>query len=88
MQLRPGDLGWTADGTGRRLAVPVEQVAHRATPGPHLMLRLALSDGRVLVAAGAHPAADGTYLRQLYPGQGYDGAAVVAAGWVQSSAAR
>jgi hypothetical protein len=32
------------------------------------MLRLALSDGRTLIAAGAHPAADGTYLRQLRTG--------------------
>ena len=45
---------------------PVERVARRDTPGPHLMLRLALSDGRVLVAAGAHPAADGKYLRELH----------------------
>lgn len=58
----------------------------RATPGPHLMLRLALSDGRVLVAAGAHPTADGTYLRQLRMGQRYDGATVVSIGWTPSTA--
>jgi hypothetical protein len=84
--IRPGDVVWTTDANGHRVAAPVERVARRATPGPHLMLRLALSDGRVLVAAGAHPTADGTYLRQLYPGQRYDGATVVSIGWVVSTA--
>jgi hypothetical protein len=65
----------------------VEQITSRATPGPHLMLRLALSDGRVLVAAGAHPAADGTFLRQLRVGSPYDGATIAAVDWVQSTAA-
>ncbi len=84
--IRTGEIVWTTDANGRRVAAPVERVARRATPGPHLMLRLALSDGRVLVAAGAHPAADGTYLRQLHPGQRYDGATIVAVGWTPSTA--
>jgi hypothetical protein len=84
--VQPGDLVWTTDRDGHRVAAPVQQVSRRATPGPHLMLRLALSDGRVLVAAGAHPAADGTTLQQLRPGQRYDGASVAAVGWVPSTA--
>jgi hypothetical protein len=84
--VRTGDLVWTTDRDGRRVAAPIERVARRATPGPHLMLRLALSDGRVLVAAGAHPAADGTALQQLYPGRSYNGATVAAVAWVQSTA--
>jgi hypothetical protein len=85
--IRPGDRVWTADSLGNRVAAPVEQITSRATPGPHLMLRLALSDGRVLVAAGAHPAADGTFLRQLRVGSPYDGATIAAVDWVQSTAA-
>jgi hypothetical protein len=85
-RIRPGDLVWTTDANGRRIAAPVEQIARRATPGSHLMLRLVLSDGRVLVAAGAHPAVDGTYLRQLHLGQRYDGATVVAIEWISSTA--
>jgi len=84
--IRPGDMVWTTDAVGNRVAAPVEQVTSRATPGPHLMLRLALSDGRVLVAAGAHPAADGTFLRQLRVGRPYDGATIAAVDWVQSTA--
>ncbi|MGE5829856.1 MAG: Hint domain-containing protein [Micromonosporaceae bacterium] len=85
-QLRPGDLVWTVDGAGRRVAGPVERIIRRVTSGPHLMLRLALSDGRVLVAAGAHPGVDGTYLRELRTGQRYDGATVESVAWVMSVA--
>jgi hypothetical protein len=84
--IQPGDLVWTTDSFGKRIAAAVERVTSRATPGPHLMLRLALSDGRVLVAAGAHPAADGTFLRQLEVGSPYDGATIAAVDWVQSTA--
>jgi hypothetical protein len=84
-RIRPGDVVWTVDANGRRVTSPVEWVVRRPTPGPHLMLRLALSDGRVLVAAGVHPAADGTYLRQLRLGQRYDGATVTTIGWTQST---
>ena len=51
------------------------------------MLRLALSDGRVLIAAGAHPTADGVLLRELIPGQPYDGATIVSTTWTVSTAA-
>jgi hypothetical protein len=84
--IRPGDTVWTTDTTGHRVTSPVERVVRRATSGPHLMLQLALSDGRVLVAAGAHPAADGTYLRQLHAGQLYDGATIASIGWTPSTA--
>jgi hypothetical protein len=84
--VRPGDEVWTRGADGDRVLAKVERVVRRETPGPHLMLRLALSDGRELVAAGAHPAADGTYLRQLRPGQRFDGATVISADWVVSSA--
>jgi hypothetical protein len=50
------------------------------------MLRLALADRRVLVAAGTHPAADGTYLRQLRVGARHNGATIVSIGWVFSGA--
>jgi len=85
-RLKPGDLVWTVAADGHRAAATVLRVARRDTPGPHLMLRLALSDGRVLVAAGAHPTADGNYLRQLRAGHRYDGATVVFVAWVSSTA--
>lgn len=84
--LRQGDLVWTLDLGGHRIAAPIELVARRATPGPHLMLRLVLSDGRILIAAGAHPGLHGEYLRQVRTGQRYDGAAVSSVGWIRSTA--
>jgi hypothetical protein len=50
------------------------------------MLRIALSDGHVLIAAGAHPAANGSYLRAWRTGQPYDGATITSIGWVTSTA--
>ena len=84
--IEPGDLVWTTGPTGDRIAARVERVVRRPTPGPHLMLELVLADGRRLVAAGAHPGADGTYLRQLRAGQLYDGATIVSAAWIVSTA--
>jgi hypothetical protein len=83
--IRPGDLVWTTDAGGHRVVAPVVQVRRRATPGPQLMLRLALADGRVLVAAGAHPASDGRYLRHLRVGDHYDGSSVTTVGWTRSA---
>jgi hypothetical protein len=84
--IRPGDVVWTVDGSGRMVPAAVDRVASRVTPGPHLMLRLSLSDGRVLTAAGAHPSADGDYLRQLRIGQHYDGATIASMAWISSTA--
>ena len=84
--IQPGDEVWTTDVAGHRIAAPIERTVRRPTPGPHLMLQLLLSDGRELVAAGAHPAVGGTYLRQLQPGQRYDGAMIVSTSWVTSTA--
>jgi hypothetical protein len=84
--IRPGDLVWTTDSAGRRVAAAVVRVVRRPTPGPHLMLRLSLGDGRVLVAAGAHPGVGGTYLGHLRPGWRYDGATVASVAWFSSTA--
>ena len=84
--IEPGDEVWTTDAAGHRIAAPIERTVRRPTPGPHLMLQLVLSDGRELVAAGAHPAVGGTYLRELQPGQRYDGAMIVSTMWVTSTA--
>jgi hypothetical protein len=84
--IRPGDEVWTTDAAGHRVPASVGRVVRRPTPGPHLMLQLVLADGRALIAAGAHPAADGRYLRELQPGQRYDGTTIVSADWVTSTA--
>ena len=87
IEIRPGAVVWTTDADGRRVAARVERTTRRATPGPHLMLRLVLSDGRALTVAGAHPSSHGELLRQLRPGHRYDGALVVTARLIASTAA-
>jgi hypothetical protein len=85
-RIRTGDLVYSVDGLGHRVAVRVLRVVRRAMPGPHLMIRLALFDGRVLVAAGAHPAVGGRLLRDLRAGERYDGSTIAAIGYVVGSA--
>ena len=81
-----GDVVYSIDGSGHRVRARVVRIARRATPGPHLMVRLALADGRVLIAAGAHPAADGRLLRDLRAGARYDRSTIASIGFVESSA--
>jgi hypothetical protein len=85
-RIHAGDLVYSVDGSGHRVTVRVERVVRRETPGPHLMVRLALGDGRVLVAAGAHPAAGGRLLRDLHTRERYDGSIVSSISYVESSA--
>jgi hypothetical protein len=77
--LREGDLVWTMDGAGARVAAPVVLVRARAVDGQaHRVLRVVLDDGRVLVASSGHPDAGGRALSALAPGDVLDGARVTA----------
>jgi hypothetical protein len=82
-----GDLVWTIGARGQRIAAPVTRTVRRATPGPHLMLQLVLTDGRTLIAAGAHPDAHGHDLSELRVGVAYDGSTVASTAWVASTSA-
>jgi hypothetical protein len=77
-QLRQGTLVWTLDGTGRRIAAPVMLLSHTLAPPGHVVLRLLLSDGRVVEASAAHPTADGRHVGELRPGDLLDGGTVSA----------
>jgi hypothetical protein len=83
--IKIGDLVWTVDARGHRVAAPVERTIRRATPGPHLMLQLVLTDGRTLIAAGTHPDVYGHDLRELRVALAYDGSTVASTAWVAST---
>jgi len=75
-QVTPGMIVWTRDASGRRVAAPVLAVTHRpALVGQHI-LRLTLSDGRVVEASPGHPTVTGRPVGDLVPGDLLDGSRV------------
>jgi len=76
-QLRTGMLVWTLDEAGQRVAAPVVLVRHTRAPIGHLMVSLALADGRVLEASPGHPTWDGRHLGALKTGDTLDGSRIV-----------
>jgi hypothetical protein len=72
-------LVWTETPDGRRIAARVMDAGSTPVPAGHLMVRLALADGRVLLASPGHRAADGRPLGTLAPGDRLDGSTIV--GW-------
>jgi hypothetical protein len=75
--IRPGDVVWTVDASGQRVAVPVIQIAHVPVSAGHILLHVALQDGRELWASPGHPTADGRRLVDVRPGDLLDGARVL-----------
>lgn len=77
-QVRPGMMVWTSDASGRRVAAPVLAVTHTATSAGQQMLRLTLSDGRVVQASRGHPTVTGRRVGDLALGDLLDGSVVSA----------
>jgi len=77
-KLRTGMSVWTLNTAGRRVAAPVLLVGHRAAPPGQQVVRLTLSDGRVVEASPGHPAADGRPVGELKPGDLLDGSHLTA----------
>jgi len=71
--LKPGMLVWTAAGDGTRIVAPVVQVGSTPVPSSHVMVHLALADGRELLASPGHPTTDGRPLGSLAVGEALDG---------------
>jgi hypothetical protein len=74
-----GDLVWSLDRAGRRIAATIHAVGSTAVPATHEVVRLRLADGRTVTASPGHPLADGRPIGSLAVGAVVDGAPVVAA---------
>jgi hypothetical protein len=74
--VHPGMLVWTETPDGRRVAARVIEVGSTPVPAGHLMVRLVLADGRVLLASPGHRSADGRALGMLAPGDRLDGSTI------------
>ena len=77
--LRLGDVVWTLDAAGARIAAPLLETGSTPVPTTHRVVKLRLSDGRAVNVSPGHPTADGRKVGDLVAGDIYDGAVVASA---------
>ncbi len=82
-ELREGDVVWTLDGRGIRVAAPLVAVGSTPVPATHEVVQLVLDDDRVVRVSPAHPTADGRRVGDLTAGDTLDGAHVASAARVR-----
>lgn len=75
--LRVGDVVWTQDARGERVAAPLVAVGSTPVPRTHQVVRITLDDGRSVLVSPGHPTADGRRAGDLVPGDVLDGARVL-----------
>jgi hypothetical protein len=76
--LRVGDIVWTLL-DGERVAAPLVAIGRTPVPSTHLVVRLALSDARVVFVSPGHPTEDGRRVGDLRAGDTLDGATIASA---------
>lgn len=74
--LRVGDVVWTPDPSGTRVPAPLVAIGSTPVPGTHIVVRLALDDGRIVYVSPGHPTADGRHIGDLTVGDMLDGARI------------
>jgi hypothetical protein len=74
--LRIGDVVWTVDANGARVSAPLIAVGSTPVPATHIVVRVALDDGRVVYVSPGHPTADGRHIGDLPAGDTLDGARI------------
>jgi len=77
--LRIGDVVWTTDGAGARIAATLAGIGSAPVPATHEVVRLALADGRSVYVSPGHPTADGRRVGDLVAGETLDGARITSA---------
>jgi hypothetical protein len=77
--LGAGDLVWTLDESGTRVAAPIAQVGSTPVGPEHRVVHLVLGDGRAVDVSPGHPTADGRRVGDLEAGDRYDGVIVLSA---------
>lgn len=75
--LRLGDVVWTIDARGDRVAAPLIAAGSMPVPVTHEVVRVALDDGRLVLVSPGHPTADGRLIGDLVAGDTLDGERVV-----------
>ena len=77
--LRAGDVVWTVDANGARVSAPLIAVGSTPVPASHIVVRVALDDGRLVYVSPGHPTADGRHIGDLAAGDMLDGARIARA---------
>lgn len=77
-QLHEGMTVWTANRTGDRIAGVVLKIVTTPVPSSFQVVKVTLSDGRVVTASPGHPTAEGRALGNYRVGDTLDGAVVTA----------
>lgn len=75
--LRAGDVVWTTDATGARVAAPLVAVGNTPVPATHEVVRLVLADGRTVLVSPGHPTVNGRRVGDLAASDLLDGVRVV-----------
>lgn len=78
-QLRVGNLVWTVDSSGRRVAVPLVETGRVPARLDHQMVHIILGDAREVRVSPGHPTADGRVAGELREGDELDGELVLSA---------
>ncbi len=77
--LRVGDMVWTLNEHGERVAAPLIAIGSMPVPTTHEVVRLALDDGRTVSVSPGHPTADGRRAGDLAAGDTLGGARITSA---------
>jgi hypothetical protein len=77
--VRVGMTVWSTDRARHRMRAAVGRVGRTAVPPSHVVIRLALADGRTVLVSPGHPTPDGTPVGDLTVGQRFEGTRVVSA---------
>ena len=72
-----GDAIWSQNEAGERVASIVARTHSTRIVSPHSFYTLEMEDGRVLIASGRHPLANGELIAAARVGTVVDGAAIV-----------
>jgi hypothetical protein len=66
--LRIGDIVWTSDADGARVSVALIAVGNAPVPATHVIVRVALDDGRLVYVSPGHPTGEGRHIGDLAAG--------------------
>ncbi len=75
--LQVGQMVWTQNALGGKVATPLIKVSHTAVPKTHQVVDLALKDGREAWISPQHPTNDGRIIGELKPGDTFDDSVVL-----------